>query len=449
MSFWPAKKPVSGLTEAYQPTPWLSGARVVSIAAILALYQTLGILYDRVIVPHYSFGSFRLSPRPDNWVEIATVLVAGLVLPTNTKRMSQVFAWLSTVFLLIPAAVLSAHQGSDRHAMFLMFGAVWLVMLLCRVLADADVFFGIDTTPAVARIDTLKMLALLAAVLVLLGVHVGGRVSFSFADVYDYRQDFNDSLNFPLNYLMPFAAGPLAGLITAAALHKRQYATVAAVMVMGVLFFGFSSNKAMLFYPPFTMAIYISIMRDKGHLYLIGLFLFLTLATLFSIGTPLGDILGSSFANRLVFIPAQIHYFFFREFGSIGPQFWAESRLGFGLHRSDLPLPSVNYIGLMMTGDPEIGANTGWIANGYMNAYWLGIGFYASILAVTLHVIDRLGDRYGYAFVGAAFVIPIFNFVNSIDLFAGFLTGGLLLLFVIFVALVRPVAALPAGPERA
>ena len=410
---------------------------------MLSLYAVLGTLYDRVVAPRYSFGSFQVSIRPDNWVEIATVIAAGLVLPTDTKRMSQIFAWLSTVFLLIPAAVLSAHQGSDRHAMFLMFGGVWLVMFLCRLLADTEVFFGFDTTPATAQIDTTKMLWLLGAVLLVLAIHVGGRVSFSLADVYEYRFDFNDSLGFPLNYLLPFAAGPLAGLVTASAMYKRRYTIVVAVMMIGLMFFGFSSNKAMLFYPPFVIGIYVAISSRSGHLYLIGIFLALTLATFLSVGTAWENLLGSSFANRLVFIPAQIHYFFFREFSQIGPQYWAESRIGLGLHKPDIPLASVNYIGLMMTGDARIGANTGWIANGYMNGMSLGIAVYAVILAGTLHVIDRLGDRYGYPLIGAAFVIPVFSAVNSIDLLADFLTGGLLLLFLIFFLFVRPARSAP------
>jgi hypothetical protein len=168
-----------------------------------------------------------------------------------------------------------------------------------------------------------------------------------------------------------------------------------------------------------------------------GLFIFLTGATFLAAGTGLEDFFGSSFANRLVFIPAQIHYFFFREFAEIGPQFWAESRLSFGFAQSDLPLPSINYIGLMMTGSAVIGANTGWIANGYMNGWFFGIVLYAIIMAATLHVIDSLGERYGYGFIGAAFVIPIFNIINSIDLLAGYLTGGLLLLFIIAFLVIR------------
>lgn len=438
MSLWLAEPRAAALSAQ---TRWLSGARLASVAAMLALYVVLGFLYDHVVAPHYSFGAFQVSPRDDGWIEVATVILAGLVLPTETRRMTHLFAWLSTVFLLVPAAVLSAHQGSDRQAMFLMFGSVWLVMFLCRMMADSNFLFGIDSTPATAKVDAIKMLSVTAAVLFFLAIHVEGRVSFSLADVYDYRQDFNDSLYFPLNYLLPFAAGPLAGLITAAALYKRQYWVLALVMAMGLLFFGFSSHKAMLFYPPFAAIIFAAISYERGHIYLIATFFVLSILTIFSAGTPFQDILGSSFANRLVFIPAQIHYYFFREFGAIGPQFWAESRLGLGLHHSDLPIPSVNYIGLMMTGDSQIGANTGWIANGYMNGHLVGILIYALILSATLHLIDRLGARYGYAFIGAAFSIPIFNFVNSIDLFAGFLTGGLLLLFVIFFMSVRPIAA--------
>jgi high-affinity Fe2+/Pb2+ permease len=40
--------------------------------------------------------------------------------------------------------------------------------------------------------------------------------------------------------------------------------------------------------------------------------------------------------------------------------------------------------------------------------------------------------------IGAAFAIPIFNMINSIDLLAGYLIGGLLLLSVIAFLFIRP-----------
>jgi hypothetical protein len=416
----------------------LGASRAISVATMLILYVVLGLLFDQVVAPRYAFGSFRISYRDDTWVEILTVICAGLVLPLDPKRMSEIFAWLSTVFLLVPAAVLSAHQGSDRSAMFMMFGGVWLVMLLCRFLASSDLLFAMSRERAVARVNVGVLLAILLFVLVLLVVHVRGAFSLSMSSIYDFRQEFNESLTFPLNYLLPFAGGPLNGFVVAYLIYKRKYQLLALPFLAGILYFGFSTHKAMLFYPFFAAIIYMSINSRAGHLYLMGLFIALTLITFRVVGTGWEDLLGSSFANRLVFIPAQIHYFFFREFAEIGPQFWAESRLTFGLIPSDLPLSSVNYIGLRMTGDAIIGANTGWIANGYMNGWLFGIVAYAILMAVTLHVIDRLGEKYGYGFVGAAFVIPIFSVINSIDLLAGYLTGGLLLLFVIVFAMIRP-----------
>lgn len=426
----------------------IGASRGISVATMLLLYWLLGKLFDQVVAPRYAFGSFRINYRDDIWVEILTVILAGLVLPVDPKRMSEIFAWLSTVFLLVPAAVLSAHQGSDRTAMFMMFGGVWLVMFLCQILRNSNLL-GMSRVPAVAKVNISALMAILLLVVGLLAFHVRGAFSLSMSSVYDFRQEFNDSLTFPLNYLLPFAGGPLNGFVVAYLIYRKKYQLLALPFLAGVLFFGFSTHKAMLFYPFFVAIIYVAITSRAGHLYLMGLFIALTALTFRLVGSGWEDLLGSSFANRLVFIPSQIHYFFFREFGEIGPQFWAESRLSLGLATPDLPLPSVNYIGLRMTGDAIIGANTGWIANGYMNGWLFGIVVYAVILALTLHVIDRLGERYGFGFIGAAFVIPIFSVINSIDLLAGYLTGGLLLLFVLVFTMIRPEHPRGAGKVEA
>lgn len=417
----------------------LGGSRGISVVTMLILYWLLGLLFDEVVASRYTFGSFQINYRDDTWIEILTVILAGFILPVNPRRMSEIFAWLSTVFLLVPAAVLSAYQGSDRGAMFMMFGGVWLVMLLCRLLNKSNLF-RLNWAPSIAKADVPVLLAILFGVLALLAFHVRGAFNLSMLSVYDFRYEFNESLTFPLNYLFPFAAGPLNGFLVSYLLYRKNYKLILIPFVLGLLFFGFSTHKSMMFYPFFSAIIYFAITSRAGHLYLMVLFIILTILTFYLAGTELETFLGSTFANRLVFIPAQIHYYFFLEFGEIGPQFWAESRLSLGLAKSDLPLPSVNYIGLSMTGDAVIGANTGWLANGYMNGWIAGIMLYAVILATTLHVIDRLGERYGQGFVGAGFVIPIFGLVNSMDLLAGFLTGGLALLFIVVFVLVRPEA---------
>jgi len=415
--------------------------RVLVALAMLALYFLFGALYDRVVVPIYSFGGFVARPIESDWLELLLVFIGGLLLPPTISRMSDLFVWLSMILLLVPAAVLASHEGAEPETMLTMFGGVALVKLLCLLFERLHVFGSWLQGPrGDYKVALGPLVAILLGVLVMLAAHVGGALSFSFENVYDIRFSFNASLTFPLNYLLPFAAGPLAGYITAAALEKRNVVVLAIVLICGVFFFGFSSHKALMFNPPFVFLGWLFIRQRHGGVILLGFFVALSVAALLVSGS-LADLLGASFANRLIFIPAQIHYYFFREFHDIGFQYWAESRFSLGLSKSRLPIDSVNYIGLIMAGDPTIGANTGWIANGYMNAGWIGVVFYATILALMLHTLDVLGKRYSPSLVAAAFLVPVLNIINAVDLLVGLLTGGLLLLFIAFLMTVRPSGA--------
>lgn len=432
----PEETPPDASQGASAPS-FLSPRRVAIVASMVVLYLLYVRLYDQVVVPVYAYGSFISRPVTAPILQLGAVILSGMLLPANLRKMSDLFVWLCMLFILLPAAVLSAREGMDPVAMLLMFGGVATVKLLCNFYARfTPALSNPETHSGNSRVAMFPLLAIHLGVLLALGFHVGGALNFSFQDVYDYRFDFNASLYFPLNYLLPFAAGPLAGMLAAIAIDRKNYPLLGAVMFAGLLFFGFSSHKALMFNPPFAVIGYFTVKGKNGLFYLIGVFALLTVMTMIASGST-ADLLGSSFANRLVFIPAQIHFYFFREFQDLGYQYWAESRFGLGLMKSRLPIDSVNYIGLVMAGDAAIGANTGWIANGYMNAGALGIGVYALILSVVMHFLDLMGARHGQPLVGAAFLIPMLNIVNAMDLLAGFLTGGLLLALIAFAGAVR------------
>ena len=398
-------------------------------------------MYEQMVVPTFFFGGFQANPVGNSIIQSMLVLGSAALMPLRAEKMSELFLWLSMLLLLIPAASLSIHQGSDVTTLLMIFAGAWLAYGLTVIYPRLGIFGDVAAAPSI-KIMRVPMTAISLVVLILLALHVSGRLSFSFLDVYDIRFDFNDSLYFPLNYMLPFAGGPLAGLIIASALVTGNRLYLIYGIVAGLLFFGLSSHKALMFYPIFALVVFYVIRMSFGIVYFTLGLTALALIALVSTGF-IEILLGGSFANRLVFIPAQIHYYFFREFGEIGFQYWAESRVGLGFFESNIPIDSVNYIGQVMTGDASVGANTGWIANGYMNAGFVGIAVYAVIISVILYTIDVLGRRFGYAFVGAAFIVPVSNLVNSIDLLAGLLTGGLGVLFVLFFVLVR------AGPDPA
>lgn len=416
--------------------------RLLIVGAFIGYFLLLVQLYDRIVAPRFAFGSFVLDPAPGGIVvPLGLVILASFLTPAYVRRVSDLFVWLSMLLLLVPAAVLAARQNSDIGALVMMFTGVAAVMLFRGLYERLQIIKSLPPLPPEdVSINWAVMVGISVLVLFLLIAQSGGRFSLPFADVYDLRFDFNEQLGFPLNYLLPFAGGPLSGLIVGAAMRRRNYLLVALAVVFGVLFFGFSTHKALLFYPPFALMGYFLMRVRLGGLAVLALLSVLSIATM-AVSGGAEDILGSSFANRLIFIPAQIHYFFFREFADIGFQYWAESRLSLGLVRSNLPIDSVNYIGLLMTGNAAVGANTGWIANGYMNLGIIGILFYAALLGGILYYLDKISDRYGASFIAASFIIPVSNFVNSIDLLAGALTGGFLLLVGVFMLTVRPARA--------
>lgn len=412
--------------------------RLKALTLVGLLYGVTCLLYRDIVAPIYFFGGFVYNPAESTITAHTLLVLSALFLEIRPKRMADVFVLLSYIFLLVPATALSVLQNSDKYFLVAMYFAVFSVKFVSNIFRFHLKVFSSASPSLIFRIKSSIIYLFIIAILVYLVVHVGGTFNLSFLNVYDYRLDFNESLDFPLNYLLPIAAGACVGFITAVAIDQRNWMTAASVILMGVLFFGFSSHKAFLFYPLLAVSGYFLVKWNKGGILLISGIVAISIVTLLSTGVT-ANILSSAYANRLIFIPAQIHYVFFEEFTQIGPQLWAESKFGLGLVKPSLPQPAVFYIGEKMTGLIDVGANTGWIANGYMNGGYFGIGFYAMILSVIIVFIDYLGDLYGQTFVTAAFIIPVFNIINSIDLLAGLLTGGLMAVIVIFLALVRPV----------
>ena len=118
-------------------------------------------------------------------------------------------------------------------------------------------------------------------------------------------------------------------------------------------------------------------------------------------------------------------------FSKIDYLYWAESKIGLGLSESPLHLNSVNYIGEIMTGDPSIGANVGWMANGYMNFGIFGVFIYGILIPFFLVLIDRMSSNFKNGILLATFSAPYFFLITSSDLFTWLLTGGILPMLII------------------
>lgn len=410
--------------------------KLINLLLIVFLYAIYSYIYSRYVVNIYSFGGFVEVENKRHEYAMPILMVISLAMPSRGDSSIKLISIIYFYFVLLPGAVLMSMQGSS----LVFFGILILAniyLILFYLLAKMT---RVDDAIKIAECIDIKLCikyltVFVVAILLYTGVDGGFQLRFAFKDVYEYRFDFNENLRFPLTYLLPWAAGPALSFLTVLTLSERNWLGFLGALFAGVLFYGLTTHKSFMFLTLFSAFFYIIVSRKINLNHLIGLFLGLGCILLVLSTGDLLDFIGGTFANRILFIPAQIHYAFFDEFSSIGYVYWAESKITFGQIKSPIELNSVNHIAEKMTGDSKIGANVGWVANGFMNMGVWGIVVYAAIISIILNVIDGLSEKLPSAVILSSLSASIFFLITSSDLLTSLLTGGLIpfILFLVFI----------------
>lgn len=404
---------------------------IISLILIIANYYVLCDLYVKIVYPIFNFGDMSYDPRGNRLFEIFLLLLTAVILPQKIKEPSDIYNWIYFIILIIPASVLSVEQGSNRFHFFLMTAALWMLILIQYLIKAILKNRTVEINMGYKYLPYRSVLFIIIITLVFLVLQVRGEFNFNISEVYAYRFDISSNMPFALRYLLSIAAISLVGYCSALALHRKDFKLLFLIVITGVLYFGFSSHKAMLFYPLAVIALYYVLKLPRPHLIIIICICVLSVVTIIFTSDEFLT-LGSMFANRIIFLPNQINFHYFDYFSSNPHMLWAESKISFGLLESELPMSVMNYIGGLMTGDYDVGANTGWVANAYMNAGIIGISLYAVIVSFLYFLIDHWSKIYGMRFVCSAFLIPVTTFIMSSDLLITLLTGGLIFLLLIF-----------------
>jgi hypothetical protein len=416
---------VTYITKRIKPRiPW-------NILASLLAYFLFSEIYVKLVVPTFNYGGMIHDPRNNGIFELILIVLTSILLPNKIKTPSGLYNWLYFCILLIPSAVLSVEQSSDRFHLFLMFAALWILIFISRLFTELINQRGVEYSINYKRLPYYSALFFVMAVLIFLAASVRGAFNLNFDLVYDFRADISENLPLIMSYAMHIASGTFVGYLAAMAFHRRDVKVLLLIGVIGVLFFGYSSHKSMLFNPFLAMAGYLLFKLSRPHLYILG-----GVSILAIIAVLLPDdrfpLLTSLFVNRVVFLPNQINFFYFDFFSNNSFMLWAESKISLGFVTSELPMSVMNYMSGLMTGDYASGANTGWVANAYMNAGMIGIVIYAVVIGSIFALIDLWAKFYGKELVGAAFLIPVITMIMSGDLLIVLLTGGLIFLLIIF-----------------
>jgi hypothetical protein len=255
-------------------------------------------------------------------------------------------------------------------------------------------------------------------------ISTGGKMVWSFSQVYAFRDSYGDASQAGIfGYLNSWAAKIFSVILLAWSLQKKKLLITLFVMLLIILLFALSGHKGVLKGVLLVFFFYFLCKYSNTRLVLAGAFMLFLLSIVIITHVFDSTMLGSLLLRRLLFVPALLNFKYLEFFSNNEFVYWSNSIL-----KSFVDYPyhirPVEVVGEYL-GNEGMAANTGFLANGYMHAGYLGVALYTAIAIVIFNIINGFSQKIESYFILSIAFIPINVLFVSADLFAAVLTHGL------------------------
>lgn len=245
-------------------------------------------------------------------------------------------------------------------------------------------------------------------------------------NVYETRLLLRETMGGIIAYVDNWSIKIFNPLCIILSLHTKKYKALMLYILLQIILFGFSSHKIALFIVIILLIFYCC--ADKFLLKTRYLFYCAVAGTLVTVFSGFNILL--SLWRRALLVPAQINYYFFDYFSNHGFDWFAKSFLRhFVVSRYEMPLPRL--IGAEFFNNPATNANTGFLGAGYAQGGMVVIIIYAIIIATTINIIDSYTKVISPKIVIGITLLPMLTAFISSDLPTTFLTGGIIITFLL------------------
>ena len=416
----------------------------------------LGVIYQWVLAAVYqglivqTFGGVSEAHLTStlqvviSYVATGIACVACSIYCSRRKGPSRVIVVVHLVGVVLPLQALVAARYEFASAAFASavafayVGAVALAAMLPQLRLPPAGKMGLTVLIAMSLLMTLY---LYGALLARGGL---GRLNFDLASVYRVRAEFLRTAAPFTGYLVPWQGYVLNPSMMLLGIRKRSVIPGGLGLALQLVLFGETGYRAFLFLPVLLIAFYVIAERRNltaialmGAIAVVGF----ALALYAALRAPL---IPSLLVDRLLVIPAQIHYWYYDFFGVHHAPFLqlSQSILSF-LSEAPFHSPIAKVIGwTYMNSDGS--ANVGLFGDAFANFGFLGCGIFAILLALVLVTLDAAARGVHPRVATALIAMPAFELINS-GLLTTLLTEGLALAIVVLWAMwespVRPGAA--------
>ncbi len=416
--------------------PWL-------FALALVFRVALEMSYQDFVFPIYEYAGFLMNENPVKYAESWVLYIGILVLlPARARRPSDYLMCLAFFAFMAPLLVFYGLSDASRWVLYFVLVQYALMGLVRR---GRQLHCGaVSNGPSMAL--GISIAGIIVATSWMIASVGSSTFNLDFDAVYDFREVTTATIYTGfLGYIVVWATTVCGPFLLMLALRRRRHVFALGVLFIHVVWFGFTSHKAVLFYPVLVMSLYILFKYSRAlSLIPIGMTLVVMMSLINYLVTD-SLFLSGMLVRRVFFVPSHLTFSYFEFFDQNPFVFWSNSLLS-GFIRDPYGESVATVIGYYVANDPGLWANNSFFSTGYMHAGLLGVVIYGLTAGALLRIVDSIANRGVPTWMSLSVVIvPFYSLFTSSDLTTTLMTHGLGFALLMLYLLRRP--GVPDGFE--
>lgn len=407
--------------------------RIAFIVATAAYFLSLLASYLFYIAPRYSYYGL-ISDFSVEKTVLSGLVVLGIatIHPVRRGRLASVLSSLAFFVGFVPLSVFFGAANGDTF--FYINSA--LAFLLFLGLANAP-YLHMPALYVPSKAIEIALWAIVVYDFILL-IALGGLSIFSLDPftVYERRPVASSMFSgFFLPYLVPWAGNVALPILMAISLHRRMYFRSAAILMLAVGLYGFTTHKTIAVTTLLVVLLYVFSRRKVPMLLAFpsggAVVTVLGISEAVTFGT---QTINGFLIRRALFVPAMLAFAYYAVFSQAGFVYMTASSLPiFGEY--PFPEPPTMMVSRFVFGHPFANANNGLFGAGYMQFGIVGIYMWLGIVGLLVNIMGGFARRLPIWLSVPVTAVPILGFFTNADLPTGLVTHGFGLLIVVFYAL--------------
>lgn len=238
--------------------------------------------------------------------------------------------------------------------------------------------------------------------------------------VYELRREGVFQIGKYGNYMLSWMLGVIIPFLIAVSIEKRSYIKSAMFCIIVFILYLYTGHKSYAFSIPliFMCALWIKRRDAYREIYVVFSFGFAFLVVLSCFSPILKGIFFRiySLIGRRVFLVSAVNKFKYYDFFSNNFKFGLAGIFPRWILPIQNPYEGINIphmIAEIYYNKPEMGSNTGFLAEGYMRFGYIGIFIVIWVYTAVIKLMDRMQERVGYNLTVSAFVYPMLMLTDS------------------------------------